>query len=838
MVNLKTYPLKDLTLSNEILSIYIDKFWSDVFEENKENHLYLLCKVKFADTEQGYRTLGHLVKINYEDKLSFLEYLSERLSILSDAYVSVPINQMTFSYMIKKGKCEDENRTLLQHNHSDKDLTIHNFNNMNLPITMDPSKYGEIRLSNIIEEKSVVFERFFVVNGNKTYQIDVYETIKGQINNVTILGNINLSWKDTGLSTDSNYFKREIKKSTIYFKDGLITLRKKELPAKAFRKLLVDKELNSNLDNNILTFDIETIYINDRHTPYLINGFNGTEHITSFNNDENLLFKDFLSKLFVKVEKSNSNIFYIYAHNLGTFDGVLLLKHLIPLIASGYKVEPIYHNGIIISIKLIYKIGKINKTVVFKDSFLTLPASLRKLCTTMNIESQKGYFPFNLHDINYIGTFPAFKYFTDITNKEWSHLKQVHIADGVRAWSFHNEAIKYCKNDCESLHQIIMKFNELFFNKFQINVHKSLTGPSLTMRMFKTHYMPENTIYQLLGPVEQDIRQSYSGGAVDVYKPHNIKPGRPIISKDISGKYIVLYYYDVNSLYPYIMANTIMPVGKPIAFDGDIRQEEPQAYGFFKCNIECPDNLEHPIIQRRVKTKSGMRTVAGTGTWTGWLCSTEMDNAVKYGYKFEIIKGYQFESGNIFKEYIEELYKFRMEYPKTHPMNYIAKLLMNSLYGKFGMRMDTTEIEIFNVSDPIGKESFNDMFELWAESIRDLVDIDYIIEGIEVKYKILVRNSIIAYKYDEKDELFHGTDINIALASAITAGARVYMSYFKNNPNFKLYYSDTDSVIIDTALPNNLVGNKLGQVKLEHIINRGIFLAPSASLAIALLLKE
>ena len=76
------------------------------------------------------------------------------------------------------------------------------------------------------------------------------------------------------------------------------------------------------------------------------------------------------------------------------------------------------------------------------------------------------------------------------------------------------EAIKYCKLDCESLHQIIMKFNDLFYAKFQINVHKSLTGPSLTMRMFKSHYMPENTIYQLLGYVEQDIRQSYSGGAV------------------------------------------------------------------------------------------------------------------------------------------------------------------------------------------------------------------------------------------------------------------------------------------------------------------------------------
>ena len=33
--------------------------------------------------------------------------------------------------------------------------------------------------------------------------------------------------------------------------------------------------------------------------------------------------------------------------------------------------------------------------------------------------------------------------------------------------------------------------------------------------------MPENSIYQLTGKIESDIRQSYSGGAVDVYIPHN-----------------------------------------------------------------------------------------------------------------------------------------------------------------------------------------------------------------------------------------------------------------------------------------------------------------------------
>ena len=54
---------------------------------------------------------------------------------------------------------------------------------------------------------------------------------------------------------------------------------------------------------------------------------------------------------------------------------------------------------------------------------------------------------------------------------------------------------------------------------------------------------------------------------------------------------------------------------------------------------------------------------------------------MKFGYNFNIIKGYLFENGNIFKEYIERLYKLRLQYPKTDPclrqMNQIAKLLQN-----------------------------------------------------------------------------------------------------------------------------------------------------------------
>jgi len=55
------------------------------------------------------------------------------------------------------------------------------------------------------------------------------------------------------------------------------------------------------------------------------------------------------------------------------------------------------------------------------------------------------------------------------------------------------------------------------------------------------------------------------------------------------------------------------------------------------------------------------------------------------------------------------------------------------------------------------------------------------------------------------------------------------MSLFKNNPLFKLYYSDTDSAFIDGNLEDiypNLIGNKLGQLKPEYDFKKALFLAP------------
>nr|AWB36248.1 hypothetical protein [Lactarius sp. (in: basidiomycete fungi)] len=112
-----------------------------------------------------------------------------------------------------------------------------------------------------------------------------------------------------------------------------------------------------------------------------------------------------------------------------------------------------------------------------------------------------------------------------------------------------------------------------------------------------------------------------------------------------------LYAYDVNSLYPAVMLNNDMPVGKPIFFKGEIRKIEADAFGFFYCKIIAPDEIKHPIIQTHAKTNNGIRTISPIGVWEDMIFSVEMDNAINFGYKFEIIWGYKFE----IKKYIQKL---------------------------------------------------------------------------------------------------------------------------------------------------------------------------------------
>jgi len=237
MIKIKTYTISNSLLTNELLATYIDLFWKEVFHQLTKGpsmqHLMLMCKIFFNahNIEVGYRTLGHLRRVNYEDKELFTEYLQERLGYLNESYTSNSLDEIAFSYIVKEGMAID-NRRLLQ-DVSDKSLATHRFNNMNLPISMNPSDYGTVIGTTNFE----TFTRYFVTDNRKVFQLDI--TFDGSISNVTVLGASDLKWTDTEFNSG---FKREIGKSTIYFMDGEAVLRKQLLNAKPFKNL---KEVNN-----------------------------------------------------------------------------------------------------------------------------------------------------------------------------------------------------------------------------------------------------------------------------------------------------------------------------------------------------------------------------------------------------------------------------------------------------------------------------------------------------------------------------------------------------------------------------------------------------------------
>nr|YP_009486079.1 hypothetical protein [Cantharellus lutescens]AWA82204.1 hypothetical protein [Cantharellus lutescens] len=93
------------------------------------------------------------------------------------------------------------------------------------------------------------------------------------------------------------------------------------------------------------------------------------------------------------------------------------------------------------------------------------------------------------------------------------------------------------------------------------------------------------------------FKSGYTGGSVDVYIPY--------------GKN--LFSYDVNSLYPYVMKSFPMPVGNPIQFEGDITLVNKDAFGFFEVEVTAPKNMNIPLLQCRINTNTGIKTISPLG---------------------------------------------------------------------------------------------------------------------------------------------------------------------------------------------------------------------------------
>jgi hypothetical protein len=177
-----------------------------------------------------------------------------------------------------------------------------------------------------------------------------------------------------------------------------------------------------------------------------------------------------------------------------------------------------------------------------------------------------------------------------------------------------------------------------------------------------------------------------------------------------------------------------------------------------------------------------------------WISNIELRESLKNEY--EILKVYEniYYTKNCFpfKNYIEDLYKLRKEYKKeNNSMELCVKLLMNSLYGKFGSK-------IVNRDNFISCASANKS------------DINNIKERIGEKYFRIV------------EEIIKPESYTIPIwATYVTAYARLelYKLLKDNNP----IYCDTDSIITKNTIEES---KEIGKLKLEGKIEDGIFVKP------------
>jgi hypothetical protein len=116
------------------------------------------------------------------------------------------------------------------------------------------------------------------------------------------------------------------------------------------------------------------------------------------------------------------------------------------------------------------------------------------------------------------------------------------------------------------------KVNKQVFIDYDVDLKSSLTVSSLATSIYLQKYYNNNIAVINKPSMYSDIKQSYYGGITEVYKPY--------------GKN--LYYYDVNSLYPFV-AHQAMPgleCKKVVYYEPT--KDIDDLFGYFYCKIDSP----------------------------------------------------------------------------------------------------------------------------------------------------------------------------------------------------------------------------------------------------------
>jgi hypothetical protein len=803
----------------------IIKMVEEYIKSLEDGKLYSMLPVAVYRNEQGtivYKTiLKESVKVsnkfNYKALANSI-YTSLILNL--DIYDLKSVEQVILYYKVWvtenelkvsfKDACEILNK-VFDRRLAEKRIINHEIGNTVEPSRV-PKELNSLRKNPVtaplFDSNLINYENFDItqVPTSSDYNLSV-ELVNDNCFNVSVKDSDNnelLNFIDR-LNPSTKEIIREYKNLELVFKNGKLDHTKVRIRMDEL------KEMNGDLifDDKIGTIDLETCP--SREDPnlftvyacaYAVEGKTQTYYL----GDNGLLTGEELIVQMIKDIFNNrlmSNTFYV--HNLGRFDGHFIIKTLLD---AGFEVKPtIKEDKTIISLKICtflegVKGGKKKKvSFTILDSILMLKGSLDSLGKDFGASVLKGKFPHSfasMENLNYVGPTPSIEHYDSITPEEYSLLK-------TDKWSFRAEAIKYLINDVESLREILLKFATEVYDMFSINITKYKTLPSMALAIYLSNYYDrnKNPLKVVKGDVEKNIREAYYGGIASVFE-HEVFEG---------------YYMDVNSHYPRAMKNP-MPIGDPVYTD---KKDLEDIFGFVKAKIIAPNKsvLKNPILP--VRTENGLECPSDT-TFFGWWFSEELKNAKKFGYHIEVIGAWEFKkSNNLFDDFVDKLYNIKASAEADSSRRSTAKLLLNSLYGRMGMNEISNRVKIVPTAEVEGiLKKLN-----WSEFINmgefSMVRYTGVIDPELKKIIDVADDKLESASFTAKRR---GIPSSVPIAAAVTSYARIAISEHFNNPNNKCFMTDTDSLVTEKPLDQELIGPELGQFKLEYKVDHGIFISP------------
>ena len=396
-----------------------------------------------------------------------------------------------------------------------------------------------------------------------------------------------------------------------------IKLKALELPS--YKPLFVE-------NSNIGVIDIETYRTIDNTFKVYALGFKTNLDVKSkiYYVDKTSLDSDkIVLSLVDELLRSKYENITFYCHNLAGYDIVFILSILYnyndtvsyvrnekeALNNHKYKVNCTLREDKIIKVKISKGAG----SFIILDSYAMLPNKLSKLGEDFDVPVLKSKFPYmfaTTDHLFYEGVMPSIDNYEDITKEEYDSMF-------VGYWSFYDETIKYLNNDLYSLHEVLTRANKQVFLDYNINMTESITISGLAVRIFLKDFYDSNIPDIDKTSLYRDIKQGYYGGITEVYKPTGNN----------------LFYYDVNSLYPYVALQDMPGLICSKLNYYDDKQDISSLFGFFYCSIDAPLNSYLGLLPLR--TQSGL--IFPLGKWEGWYFSEELKFAKEQGYNIKVL---------------------------------------------------------------------------------------------------------------------------------------------------------------------------------------------------------